>query len=176
MKPLVSKTIRMRFVEETDAEFILKLRLDERYNQFLSNVNPDVQAQKDWIRKYKADEAAKKQFYFIIERLDGTPCGTVRVYDLREDSFCWGSWILNEDKTRYAAIESAFLVYQFGFDELGFNKSHFDVRKGNAGVISFHKRMGALQTGESELDYYFEITKQAIDECFKKLKSKVTPT
>lgn len=172
--PLTSKTIRMRFVEESDAEFILKLRLDERYNQFLSSVNPDVQAQKDWIRKYKADEAAKKQFYFIIERLDGTPCGTVRVYDLREDSFCWGSWILNEDKTRFAAVESAFLVYQFGFDELGFKKSHFDVRKGNNGVISFHKRMGAIQTGESELDYYFEITQEAVLTTKERLKEKLS--
>lgn len=46
MMPLTSKTIKMRFVEETDAEFILKLRLDDRYNQFLSSVQPDVQAQK----------------------------------------------------------------------------------------------------------------------------------
>lgn len=64
MRPLTSKTIRMRFVEESDAEFILKLRLDERYNWFLPSVNPDVQTQKNWIRKYKANEAAKKQFYF----------------------------------------------------------------------------------------------------------------
>jgi hypothetical protein len=33
---LESKTIRIRYVEESDAEFILKLRLDERYNQFFS--------------------------------------------------------------------------------------------------------------------------------------------
>lgn len=163
MTSLISKTIQMRLVEENDAEFILKLRLDERYNQFLSDVNPDVQAQIDWIRKYKDDEKIKKQFYFIIERLDGKPCGTVRIYDLHKDSFCWGSWILNEDKTRFAAIESALLVYKFGFDELGFVKSHFDVRKGNERVISFHLKMGAQQTGEDELNYYFEITKEAVN-------------
>lgn len=153
----------MRLVEENDAKFILKLRLDGRYNQFLSDVNPDLQAQINWIREYKSDEKRKKQFYFIIERLDGTPCGTVRIYDFHQDSFCWGSWILNEDKTRSAAIESAFLVYEFGFDELGFVKSHFDVRKGNERVISFHRKMGAQQTGEDELNYYFEITKEAVN-------------
>lgn len=173
MSKLVSKTIKMRFVEESDAEFILKLRLDKRYNQFLSSVSADVQAQKDWIRLYKADEASKKQFYFIIERLDGTPCGTVRVYDLKPDSFCWGSWILSEDKTRFAAVESAFLVYQFGFDELGYRKCHFDVRKGNERVISFHTKMGAVQTGESELDYYFEITQQAVLAAREKLIEKL---
>ena len=170
---LESKSIRLRFVEETDAEFILKLRLDEKYNQFLSAVTADLQSQKDWIKKYKSDEKNKKQFYFIIERLDGTPCGTVRVYDLKKDSFCWGSWILNEDKTRYAALESAFLVYKFGFEVLGFKKSHFDVMKGNERVISFHKKMGAVQTGEDEQNYYFEITNSAVYAMQEKLASKI---
>lgn len=170
---LASKTIRIRLVEEFDAEFILKLRSDPKYNQFLSTVNSDIRGQKEWIRKYKNDEAKKCQFYFIIERADGTPCGTVRIYDLREDSFCWGSWILNENKTRYAALESAFLVYQFGFDELGFNQSHFDVRKGNEKVISFHKKMGAEKTGEDDLNEYFKITAAAVMESKKKLNKKI---
>lgn len=168
-----SKTVQIRLVEEDDAEFILKLRLDSKYNQFLSNVDPSIQAQKDWIKKYKNDESDKKQFYFIIERNDGKPCGTVRVYDFKENSFCWGSWILNEDKTRYAAIESAFLVYKFGFNELGFQKSHFDVRKGNDRVISFHKKMGAVKKGEDDLNEYFTITKESVQESQKKLSEKI---
>lgn len=169
---LKSKTVQIRLVCESDADFILKLRLDSKYNYFLSAVNPDVQAQKDWIRKYKNDEAEKKQFYFIIERIDGTPCGTVRIYDLLANSFCWGSWILNDDKTRYAALESAFLVYQFGFDILGFEQSHFDVRKGNEKVILFHNKMGAEKTGEDDLNEYFRITKAAVLESMKKLSEK----
>lgn len=170
---LKSKTIQIRFVEESDAEFILNLRIDPKYNQFLSAVNPDVQAQKEWIRKYKDDEVNKKQFYFIIERNDGTPCGTVRIYDLRDNSFCWGSWILNENKTRYAALESAFLVYKFGFDELGFEQSHFDVRKSNGKVISFHEKMGAVKTGGDDLNEYFKITKAAVLESKQKLSAKL---
>jgi RimJ/RimL family protein N-acetyltransferase len=166
---LESKTVRLRFVEESDAGFILSLRLDDRYNQFLSKVTPDLEAQKSWIRSYKIDEQEGKQFYFIIERVDGKPCGTVRVYDLREDSFCWGSWILNEDKTRYSAIESTFLVYEFGFKNLGFKKSHFDVMKANKSVLKYHRRMGAIETGEDEQNIYFTIT----DECVKKVKSQL---
>lgn len=174
MISLEGRTVRLRFVEEADAEFILKLRLDEKYNQFLSSVGPDLQSQKDWIKKYKNDEKARKQFYFIIERLDGTSCGTVRVYDLKKDSFCWGSWILNEDKTRYAALESAFLVYKFGFEELSYEKSHFDVMKGNERVISFHRKMGAIETSQDEQNYYFEIHKQAINTAKNRLINKVS--
>lgn len=168
-----SRTINIRLVEESDAEFILKLRLDEKYNQFLSDVNPDMQAQRDWIKKYKNDELLKKQFYFIIERNDGVPCGTVRIYDIKGDSFCWGSWILNENKTRYAALESAFLVYQFGFNELGLKKSHFEVRKGNEKVISFHKKMGAIKMSEDELNEYFNISQEAVLKVQKKLSAKI---
>ncbi|MDZ4304962.1 MAG: GNAT family N-acetyltransferase, partial [Pseudomonas sp.] len=98
---LESKTVRLRLIEESDAEFVLKLRLDNNYNQFLSSVNPSIEAQREWINKYKGDEQKGIQYYFIIERLDGVPCGTVRLYDFKGNSFCWGSWILNEDKTRY---------------------------------------------------------------------------
>lgn len=165
-----SKTIRIRYVEESDAEFILKLRLDERYNQFLSQVNADLESQKRWIRAYKEDELNRKQFYFIIERLDGTPCGTVRVYDLRDNSFCWGSWILNEDKTRYSAIESALVIYDFGFNTLKLDQSHFEVMKDNIKVVNFHKKFGALQTNEDEDNFYFNITKEAVQKSRDKFK------
>ncbi|MGY2320443.1 GNAT family N-acetyltransferase [Pseudomonas azotoformans] len=162
--PLTSKTIMLRPVEESDAEFIVGLRVDEKYNKHLSVVTADVEAQIKWIRRYKEDEANKQQFYFIIERLDGERCGTVRLYDFVGESFSWGSWILNEQKTRYAAIESAFLVYRFAFEELGFKRCHFEVRKGNERVISFHEKMGALKTGETDLEYLFEITNPAVEQ------------
>lgn len=171
---LESKTICLRLVEESDAPFILRLRLDERYNQFLSKVIADIESQKNWIRKYKEDESKGTQFYFIIERLDGVPCGTVRVYDLRDNSFCWGSWILNENKTRFAAVESALLVYDFGFKSLGFVKSHFDVMKGNEKVIKLHKQMGAIETGEDKDNYYFEIDRRSVEAVKERLKGKIS--
>ena len=167
------KTIRLRFVEPDDAEFILQLRLNDRYNKYLSKVSGDIAEQRAWIENYKKDEAAKLQFYFIIERLDGTPCGTVRIYDLSQDSFCWGSWILNENKTKYAAIESAFLVYRYGFEALGFHKSHFEVMKENSGVIKFHQRMGAVKVGEDESNYFFEINRSSIIAAEAELSKKI---
>jgi len=170
---LKSKSIKLRLVEESDADFILKLRLDDRYNQFLSGVSPSLSSQINWIRSYKAEEKEGVQFYFIIERLDGTKCGTIRVYDIRKDSFCWGSWILNEDKTKYAAIESAFLIYNFGFQNLGLNNSHYDVMKGNERVISFHKKMGAKIVSEDSENYYFNISKDAVEASRVQLKDKI---
>lgn len=170
---LQSKTVNLRLVEEDDAAFILSLRTDKKYNQHLSQVTGGVAEQAAWIRKYKDDEKNKLQYYFIIERHDGVRCGTVRIYDIRPDSFSWGSWILNEDKTRFAAIESAFLVYTFGFDHLNFEKSHFDVRKENIKVLSFHEKMGAVRTGETELDFLYEISKTSVLAAKEKLTGKL---
>lgn len=159
---LSSSCIRFRLVEVDDAEFILSLRLDPKYNKFISHVQSDIALQQDWIRKYKSEEEAGAQYYFIIERIDGTPCGTVRIYDFRTDSFSWGSWILNAGKPRLAAVESAFLVYKFGFEVLGFQRSHFEVVKGNKAVSKFHQKMGAVKTWEDAENLYFEITKESV--------------
>ena len=152
-----SKTIRIRLIDECDAIFLLKLRTDKSYNKFLSKVSDDLIRQVEWIRQYKLDEQKNKQFYFIIERLDEVPCGTVRLYSFKSDSFTWGSWILNEDKTRYAALETAKMVYNIGFNLLGFKKCVFDVVKENKSVVNFHKRIGAKVISESSKDYNFEL-------------------
>ncbi|MGQ7116015.1 hypothetical protein ACUOFC_65445, partial [Escherichia sp. TWPC-MK] len=53
-------------------------------------------------------------------------------------------------------MESALLVYHFAFVELGFEQSHFDVRKNNEKVIEFHKKMGAIEVSNNELDIFFK--------------------
>lgn len=167
---LSAKSIKLRLVETSDAEFILNLRLDEKYNSFISKVDNDLDSQRSWIEKYKKDEKNNRQFYFIIETVDGKRCGTVRIYDLTADSFCWGSWILNHDKTRYSSIESALLVYQYGFEKLGFDKCHFDVMKDNTKVVEFHKRFGAKIVREDAVNFYFQITKDDVEKNTKKFE------
>lgn len=164
-------SIQLRMVCEDDAPFILKLRLDSRYNQFLSKVDGDLQSQIKWIKSYKREEKLGIQYYFIIERKDRIPCGTVRLYDFQQDSFCWGSWILNEEKTRRSALESAFKVYDYGFNKLGFTKSHFDVMKKNVNVIKFHSRMGAVVTHEDEDNLYFTISRDSVMQAWLDLRS-----
>lgn len=158
---LEHKTIYFRFAESSDASFIHSLRVDEKFNKFLSKVNDDLEEQFNWLIEYKKREAQKKEYYFIIHRKsDNIQIGTVRIYDFikEENSFCWGSWILNENKTKYSALETALLVYDFAFFELGYNRCHMDIRKENLKVIDFHKRFGVKiigETGADLLGHYF---------------------
>ncbi len=160
---LEGPNIYMRLVTVDDAEFICSLRDNKKFNTHLSKSSPIVEDQRQWILDYKQRELRNEEYYFIIHRKsDGLRIGTTRLYDFREDpkSYCWGSWILNEDKTRYAAVESSLMMYEAAFNKLGFEQSHYDVRKGNHKVYEFHERMGAQRVEEDDLNYYYIFPKQ----------------
>lgn len=156
---ICGKNINLRTVEIEDAEFIFSMRQNQNKTKYLSKVTGTVESQKEWIKNYKQREEEKKEFYFVIELKDEKKLGLVRMYDFQDDSFCWGSWLIKEDAPKTTAIESALQIYEFGFYNLGFEKSHFDVRKGNDKVIAFHKRFGAKIVDEDELDYFFNFEK-----------------
>ena len=156
---LNGKNINIRTVKIEDAEFIFNMRQNESKTKFLSKVSGDIETQKEWIINYKQRENQKKEFYFVIESKNSEKLGLVRMYDFQNNSFCWGSWLIKEDAPKTTAIESALQIYEFGFYNLGFEKSHFDVRKGNAKVTAFHQRFGAKIVDENELDYFFNFEK-----------------
>lgn len=156
-------SISMELARAEHAEFIYGLRVDPALNRHLSQAPDSVGAQQDFLRRYALFEAEGEQYYFVIRnKHTGVLCGTVRLYDMQPGSFCWGSWILAAGKPRLAAVESALFVYDLGFGWLRYRASHFDVRKGNAGVIAFHERLGAQQTGEDDANHYFRLSAEAL--------------
>jgi RimJ/RimL family protein N-acetyltransferase len=152
------ETLVFRDACPSDAEFILSLRTDKNKSRFLSATKNDLDAQKVWLLQYGS---AEDQAYFIIEFND-EPIGTVRLYDAQQESFCWGSWILKDGRPRQAAMESALMVYAYAVNHLGFKGSHFDVRKGNERVWQFHERFGAQRIRETDLDYFYCLSEEAI--------------
>jgi RimJ/RimL family protein N-acetyltransferase len=165
-QPVIKKVARirgrhlvLRDARAGDAAFILSLRTDEAKARHLSNTSASLADQVAWLERYaqRAGEA-----YFIIESADGDPLGTVRLYDARHDSFCWGSWILKEGAPSSAAIESALMIYAFGIDVLGFSQAHFQVRRDNERVWLFHERFGAARTHESADEYEYVLSNGSI--------------
>lgn len=153
----VCKHVVLRIATVEDAEFVLDLRLDPLLNAHVSTVENDLSKQREWMRAYKERERAGQEFYFIIESLGGDPCGTVRLYDFRGRSFCWGSWMIRKGSPSYVAIESVLSVYDFAFDVLGFERSHFDARKANHKVVSFYERFGAERVASDAENHYFNL-------------------
>lgn len=164
------KNINLRVAEIKDAEFIYNLRQNVNKTQYLSKVEGTVEDQREWLHRYKERETDKKEFYFIIESKDYEPLGLVRMYDFKDDSFCWGSWLIKENAPKSTAIESALQIYEFAFYQLGFTQSHFEVQKGNNKVISFHQRFGAEIVDENDIEYFFIITKNDYEKTKVKYK------
>ncbi len=157
-KQVKGKTLTFRDANVADARFILSLRTDEKKSRYLSSVSNDLGAQEAWLESY---ETKTDQAYFIIEYQDQS-IGTVRLYDAKKDSFCWGSWILKEGRPSTAAMESALMVYSYAVNDLGFNSAHFDVRIGNDRVWKFHERFGASRLSASEEDYFYMLSNESI--------------
>ncbi len=154
---IIGKNIDLREIKISDAEFILALRLDSELNEHISVVEDDLDKQKEWIRRSKLN---KQEWYFIVQNKKKEPVGTIRIYDIKGDSFCWGSWIVVPEARKYASFESAFLLYDYAFNDLDFKKTNFDVRKKNQVALNFYLRFGAVIKDETDLDYLMLYTKE----------------
>lgn len=134
----------LRQVVAADAAFIWQLRHHPARNRYMSPTSSQLADQQAWLARYAQDDS---QAYFLITLADtGEALGTVRLYDARGDSFCWGSWMLVPGAPATAAMESALIVYRYALG-LGFRAAHFEVHADNAPVRRFHERFGAQQLG-----------------------------
>ena len=156
---VAGRTIRLRLATPDDADFIFALRKDEDRTRHLSAIGDDVESQRRYLAGYQARERAGAELYFIICDAAGDAVGTLRIYDYRGNSFSWGSWLIRPGTPPAVAMESALCVYELAFGPLGFERCHFEVRKGNERVIAFHTRFGAVQSGEDELAWQFTFSK-----------------
>lgn len=163
LNPILGHHLTLRLIQPTDAEYVFSLRADPAYNAHLSQVQGTAEDQRRWITAYKSREAAGQEYYHIITRKDGQPCGTVRLYDIGTDRFTWGSWILDAGKPPKAALESAVLIYDLAFGPLGLQSAVFDVRKDNQRTLNFHRRFGATETGKDDVNVYFTYTRSQFE-------------
>jgi Acetyltransferase (GNAT) domain len=155
--------LRLVKADAQDAAYICALRGDETLGRHLNPSSVDVADQLQWLEGYKVREQAGEEYYFVIVS-DGADRGLVRMYDFCElegrRSFCWGSWIISPPRSPGLVTYSALLVYEVGFGALGFEQSHFDVRRENIGVVGFHARAGARLVAEDDQDFFFRFLPQ----------------
>ena len=157
LSALNGKYVTLREVRLEDAEFILNLRCDEKKAKYLHKTPNDIKKQIEYIKNYFF---LKNEWYFIAENKSGKKIGTYRIYDIKNDSFCIGSWLMLNGVLANETFETDFLCKMYGFNVLGFNKIHFEVRKENKKVWKYHSNFGATKIAENEIEYFFELTKE----------------
>ena len=162
--------LSVRLVVESDVSFILKLRTNEKLNRFLHATNSDVEAQKEWIRKYKGREKVGQEYYFIY--FDGdVPIGLNRIYDIHDTWATSGSWICSPNIAFEKSIFTLIILREILFDILLKEKDCFDVRKGNRNVIWVHKKCGAKIVSENDIDFFLELKKEDFSQNKEKILS-----
>ncbi len=159
----------MRLAKIADAEYLHSLRINPEFNVYLTPVDGGVDGQRRWLREYKIRESVNTEVYFIILDKYEKKCGCVRLYNIDEEKFTWGSWILNRFKPAKAALESAVLVYVVGFELLGLKRAAFDVQISNLHTLKFHDRFGAQRIGEDHENIYYEYSSETFAGQKKKL-------
>lgn len=136
----------LRPVRAEDSDFIIRLRTDPELGRFINKSSSRREDQLNWLAKYYERPG---DFYFIVARHDGTPEGTIAIYDvmggLGNKRGEWGRWILRRGSL--AATESALLIYQTAFEVLHMDMMYCRTVALNEPVVSFHASCGLLTHG-----------------------------
>lgn len=136
--------LHVRFVQESDAEFIVKLRTDSYNTQYIHATDLTVADQEKWIREYKKREQFGTDYYFMFEH-KGEKVGVARLYGMEGDQYTHGSWIFANDAPSFCAVASAVICREIAFDYMGM-KVESNMRDGtdatNKNVIHFQKMLG----------------------------------
>lgn len=151
--------LHCRLVTENDAEFIIKLRSDNKRSRFIHETDDDVESQKEWLREYKKREKEGKEYYFIYD-IEGVPYGVNRIYDVCETFCTEGSWVCLSIEDSSKAIASSLIIRDLIFEFFGFEYELFNVSVGNNKVKKFHIISGAAIVEETPEEYFFKLTKE----------------
>ena len=137
-----------RLVNETDAEFIVKLRTDPYLKRYIGATDGSIEAQKKWIKEYKIREEEGTDYYFIFYK-DGKRIGLNRIYNINGHSLQTGSWLFSHDAPFGSAFIAQVILREIVFIDWGFD--YEDAKGGvhveNKNVRRFNKLAGMKETG-----------------------------
>lgn len=160
--------LRVRYVNKDDAEFIVRLRTDEKLSRFINTTSPNVNDQIDWIKTYKQRELDGTDYYFIFESQNSEKLGVCRLYDINDRDFTIGSWLFKKDSPMGAAILADIITREIGFELYPEKTLLFDVKLDNINVNRYQATYHPEVIRESEDTRYYQLDRESFEK-YKKL-------
>lgn len=151
--------IHVRLVNETDAEFIVKLRTDTRLGQFINSTDNDITKQKEWISNYKKREGNGLEYYFLFEKPLGCRLGVSRIYNVTADTFETGSWIFKKDAPFGSAFLGDIICHEIAFELFPDKVNLHDIKKANFSVNKYAEEFHPKLISETEDQRSFKNTR-----------------
>ena len=155
--------IILRTVNESDADFIVRLRTHEKLGRFISSTSTDIEKQKSWIRDYLLREQKGEEYYFICTDSGGNRYGTYRIYDIKPGSFVCGSWVFDPAAPSDYAIKTEIACKEFAFEKTGAPCFFGENRKDNKKVNRYNLSYGPELIRTDELNYYYKFTRDKFE-------------
>ena len=132
-------------ISENDAEDILRLRNDSKYNKFLFQQPITLEDQISWIRKQKSS-ADSINFKVVNEENQFT--GTISIYNINNGRGEFGRYIVTNP---LHAIEAEYLLLKYSFDILRLERVFCQTNIKNIKVWKQHLKMGFRTIDEKEV-------------------------
>lgn len=143
-KILLGKTVKMRAIEETDAEITYNMRNNAEKSKFLNSPPGSIQEQREYIIKQRNTPG---DYYFVIEDFNENIIGMKAFYGYCQEKKIVESGRFMGFGNQIQHIEALVIGFDFAFDILGVNKVIMTVIERNQSMYSLQKRMGAKETG-----------------------------
>lgn len=124
---------RIRPVVTADAQDILKLRTDPERGRFLGPTDTDVKVQYRWIENQRKLDG---DYYYAIEKVDGSIEGFIGLYGISNLSGEWGRWVVRQGSL--AAPASILLILKLGFERIGLEQIYCRTLDQNLAVVRLH--------------------------------------
>ena len=131
--------LKVRLVNESDAEFIAALRSDPERTKFMLTLDADTEKQKKWINEYKKRERNGVDYYFIYFNSKNNPIGVNRISQINFDELTCkvSGWIKRKGKKTDAA--AMFLIQKdILFFTLGMQSFYSDMNILNKSVLKYY--------------------------------------
>lgn len=135
--------LKVRLVNENDADFIISLRSNANRTKYMITLNDEIESQKKWIQEYKKREKDGLDYYFIYSNNQEKPIGLNRLshidYDAKSGKA--SSWIAIEG-LKYEAIIMVLLGNEIAFNFIGVDQTWGELHKDNMSAYKVLKLFG----------------------------------
>ncbi len=151
-KDIEGKLISLRCIDESDAEFIVKIRQDKDLNA-LSAGQISLEKHRQWYEHYlqKTDDI----YWVVLDKATGLRIGTGALFDIDFNSKKAenGRTIILQEY-RHCLFELFYLRAQYAFNDLGLNKMYAKVREHEKELLRLDLKLGYKVDGLMREDFW----------------------
>ena len=178
--PIKGNFVHLYHIDVNDSEKILKLRLEERDDNFLMSTDDNLERQIEYYHNYKTKFDRKEEIYFKIFDVSRNDfSGFVRLTNINSKiDFNWESAILDKKSSPNLFLDLMLIIYSIGFDVLGREVcGPWRVRKNFKKMMKIHALVGMFEIAyEDEEFYYVQVKKRMYEQKIKYFSKKYLGT